>query len=165
MGTKLESLPLDTQRYILERLRESTPAPEPEPRPTFVVPGIAVEPNRVTILVACETKSETNQRAWRAKNRRAGQAWAKVREAIGVNIGALEPFARHYAAGGVLRLRFVRLGGRRLDNSNVPAATKGVEDAVAYLLNANDGDPRWGVPEWGQEPGLVGVRVEIEVMG
>lgn len=163
----LASFPLQTQQYIAEHgvpSQATAPAPEPEPRPTFVTPGIAIEPNRVTILVACETKSETNQRQWRAKNRRAGQAWMKVREAVGANIGALEPFARHYAAGGVLRLRFVRLGGRRLDNSNVPSATKGVEDAVAYLLNANDGDARWH-PGWDQEAGLVGVRVEIETFG
>lgn len=162
MGMKLDR---DTLRKVYEMARTETPSPEPEPRPKFVTPGLAVEPNRVTILVAVETKAEVNHRAWRAKNRRAGEAWRRVREAIGANIGALELFARHYAAGGVLRLRFVRMGGRRLDNSNVPSATKGVEDAVAYLLNANDGDRRRWKPEFDQEPGgLVGVRVTVELI-
>lgn len=75
----------------------------------------------------------------------------------------LEHLSRSYHEGHSLRIKFVRLGGRKLDRSGIAAACKGVEDAVAYLLGADDGDPRWK-PEWDQEVGgLVGVRVEIEV--
>ena len=118
---------------------------------------------RVIINVAIETKNELNQRAWKAKNRRAGEAWRRVREAVGWRIARLGPLAEEYDSGASLRVKFTRLGGRKLDKSGLAAACKGVEDAVAYLLGADDGDRRW-LPEWEQEVGgLVGVRVEIEV--
>jgi hypothetical protein len=133
------------------------------PDPGMVEPGILIEDGRVTLLVAVETKSEMNQRAWRARNRRMGAAWKAARVALGVHLGALEPFARAYASGDGLWVKFVRLGGRSIDISNIAGATKGVEDAVAYLLGADDGDPRWH-PSWDREPGgPVGVRVEIQI--
>lgn len=130
----------------------------------FVLPElIRTHDFRVIINVAIETKNELNQRAWKAKNRRAGEAWRRVREAVGWRISRLGPLAEEYDGGSSLRVRFIRLGGRKLDKSGLAAACKGVEDAVAYLLGANDGDRRW-LPEWEQEVGgPVGVRVEIEV--
>lgn len=143
---------------------------DPEPtkprkrRPAeMVTPGIAVEPERVVILVAMETVNETNARQWQARSRRSGMAWDRVRKAVGPHLGALEPYCRHWENGGALRVRFVRLGGRALDRSNIPPATKGVEDAIAYLLGASDGDPRWH-PEWDCVPGgVVGVEITLEV--
>lgn len=168
-------LDAETLRYILANGQDAKRVGLAEPsKPrrrkdrsiAFVQPGIAVEPNRITIMIAVETKAEVNQRAWKAKNRRAGEAWRRTREAIGPHLGALEPFARHYADGGALRVGFVRLGGRRLDvMSNLGSALKGVEDAVAYLLGASDGSPQWHAAA-GQEPGggLVGVRVTVEAL-
>lgn len=129
----------------------------------FVEPGLAILNGRLIILVAADTANETNQRKWKAKNRRAGQAWTAVRQAIGPNLGTLASFARYYESGKVLRVKFVRLGGRKMDRSGIPAATKGVEDAVAYLLGCNDGDVRW-LASWDQETGgPCGVRVEVEI--
>lgn len=129
----------------------------------MVAPGIAANSKTVVILVAIETKNELNQRVWKAKNRRAGEAWRRVREAIGPSVALLDNLCWMYHHGCSLRVKFVRLGGRKLDLSGIAAACKGVEDAVAYLLGADDGDPRWK-PEWDQEVGgLVGLRVEIEV--
>lgn len=144
---------------------EEPPAKTSKRKPAeLVTPGIAIEPERVTILVAMETVNPTNGSSdWKAKSRRAGAAWRRVREAVGPNLGALEPFSRHYENGGALRVRFVRIGGRALDMSNIPPATKGCEDAIAFLLNANDGDPRWH-PEWDCVPGgAVGVEITLEV--
>lgn len=136
-------------------------APEPKAA-KLVEPGIALVSGRLVIMVAVETRNEANQRDWRARSRRSGAAWRAVRESVGVHLSLLEPFARHYASGGALRVTFTRLGGRRLDQmANLGVALKGVEDAVAFLVGADDGDPRWHpVPR--QEAGVVGVRVEIE---
>jgi hypothetical protein len=164
MGMRLDS---ETTRKVLEMCAEAKASialdGEAICGPEMVEPGILIENGRVTLLVAVETKSEMNQRAWRARNRRMGAAWKAVRVALGVHLGALEPFARAYASGDGLWVKFVRLGGRSIDISNIAGATKGVEDAVAYLLGADDGDPRWH-PSWDREPGgPVGVRVEIQI--
>lgn len=132
----------------------------------LVEPWICGYPSgHVELHVPIETINETNSRAaWQAKNRRAGAAWVAVRKAIGVHLSLLEPFAKEYASNGALRVRFTRLGGRKLDRSNLSPACKGVEDAIAYCLGANDGDPRWH-PDWDQDTSWdgVGVRVEISV--
>ena len=43
------------------------------------------------------------------------------------------------------------------------AALKGVEDAMEYLLNANDGDPRWHAIAQQKPGGPMGVEVVLEV--
>lgn len=127
-------------------------------------PGLCHSGSMVQIWVAIETRNELNQRAWKAKNRRAGEAWRRVREAVGPNIEFLNTVSRWYHFGKPLRVKFTRLGGRKLDRSGLAAAAKGVEDAVAYLIGADDGDVRWK-PEWEQETsGPVGMRVDIEVV-
>lgn len=48
---------------------------------------------------------------------------------------------------------------------NLPSALKGVEDAVAFLIGADDADPRWRC-ECRQEPGgPLGVKIELAVAG
>jgi hypothetical protein len=48
--------------------------------------------------------------------------------------------------------------------SNLPTAIKATEDALAFLMGACDGDPRWR-SEFAQEPGgAFGVRIELEVV-
>ena len=139
------------------------PAREPKPK-EFVEPGIVIEPHRLVILVDVETTNETNARDWRARSRRSGQAWKRTRNAIGVHLGALEPFARVYASGGALKVKFTRLGGRHLDQmANLGASMKGVEDAMAYLLGADDGDPRWHAIAQQKPGGPMGVEVVLEV--
>lgn len=162
MGIRVDK---ELERRLLEMCRPTTVTPEREQKPTLVEPGIAIEPTRLTILVAHATKNELNERKWRAKNRRAGEAWRRVREAIGPHLGSLEPYARHYAQGGALRVTFTRLGGRHLDQlCNLGGALKGVEDAVAFILGADDRDPRWHPAADQVCGGPVGVKVVLEVM-
>lgn len=166
MGWKESDIPRDVLRKLLEAdAANNPPAKEPKAK-KFVHPCcFRIEAaERLVVFVAVETKNETNERQWKAKNRRAGAAWKAVREAIGGQLGLLEPFARAYASDKALRVTFTRLGGRRLDQlCNLGAACKGVEDAIAYLLGADDGDPRWDARAE-QEPGeLVGVRIEVEI--
>ena len=57
-----------------------------------------------------------------------------------------------------LRATFTRLGGRKLDTSNLPSSMKAVEDAVCMYLGIDDGSPLW-LPTFAQEPGgQVGVK-------
>lgn len=119
---------------------------------------------RMTLPV--ETKSETNMRDWRARSRRSGQAWQVTRSTV--NIRMLAAFEEHYRAGGVIQAVFTRLGGKRLDSmSNLGASMKGVEDAVAFLVGANDGSDQWQVTAaqevYSVELGhtQIGVRVEL----
>lgn len=127
----------------------------------FVVPSVAIVGGTLVITAAVETKNETNERVWRAKHRRAGAAWTAVRKAIGPRLDMLAPFAVHLAIDKPLRVKFIRLGGRKLDRSGIPAACKGVEDAVAWVLGIDDGSPLWR-PDWDQEiGGATGVRIEV----
>jgi hypothetical protein len=115
-----------------------------------------------TWTVAVATASETNERSKWSRNSRTIAARRAVSRLMGATLAKLAPFAEHYHRGGTLSVLLVRLGGHRLDRSNLPAALKAVEDAVALMLGADDGDPRWDA-DWQQEPGPgpVGVRVAL----
>lgn len=116
----------------------------------------------VTLPIA--TASEINGRDWRARSRRTDAAWRTVSTVFGPHLGVLAKFAAHYHAGGTLLVAFTRLGGRRLDASNLPTATKATEDAIAFLMGVDDGDPRWRA-SWEQEVAdVIGVRVQIRMM-
>ena len=78
---------------------------------------------------------------------------------------AFGPLGDAMRAGQRLRVRLVRLGGQRLDRSNLPRALKAIEDAVALMLGADDGSALW-LAEWEQEPGGAwGVRIELSAEG
>lgn len=110
------------------------------------------------------TASESNLREWRKRSSRTGAARRAVSLAFGPALVWVAAFALHYHQGGALRVALTRLGGRQLDRSNLPAALKATEDAVALMLGADDGDPRWRA-EWHQRPsGPVGVVVELEAL-
>ena len=125
--------------------------------PLFTPPGCWVLP--------IATASEANGREWRPRSTRTQAARRAVSAHLGRALVWAAAFAAHYHAGGALRVAITRLGGHRLDRSNLPAALKATEDAVALVLGADDGDPRWR-PSWDQEPGgPVGVRVELAAEG
>jgi hypothetical protein len=118
------------------------------------------------ITLGIETASEANGRDWKARNRRGGAAWKAVSRLCGRNIRHLAPLAEHYYChDGALKIVFARIGGRKMDRSNLPAAMKAVEDALAFMLGADDGDPRWQA-EWEQQPGPgpVGVSISIKAI-
>ncbi len=120
---------------------------------SFIAPG--------TWTIAVETASEINGREWRKRSKRSDAAWRAVSKAMGPTLNWLSFYANEYWLGTSLRVRLTRLGGRKLDRSNLPTALKAVEDAVAFMIGADDGSPQW-CAEWHQEPGgNVGVRIEL----
>lgn len=60
-----------------------------------------------------------------------------------------------------LRVRFVRIGGKRMDRTNLVSACKNLQDGVCEWLGVDDGSD-WYVWEWPeQESGDHAVRVEL----
>jgi FAD/FMN-containing dehydrogenase len=151
-------LPPDLERKVLE-LAGVKPAAKPRRGEVELV--AASHPAPGVWVIPFECVNESNQRRWQGRSRRAGAAWRAVRAVI--RIADLWQFETLHDCGRPIRARFVRLGGKRLDPlANLPASLKGIEDAVAYLVGIDDGDPRW-VPSCDQEPGgPAGVRVELE---
>ena len=131
-------------------------------KPALVDPGWAMDATGLIIMVPVATVSETNARQWQGRSQRTQAARKAVRRACIGALFALSMFEKHCAAGGGLRVKFVRLGGHKMDHSNLPAACKATEDALAYLLGVDDGDNGWH-PEWAQEPGgeSQGMRIEV----
>lgn len=140
------------------------PAPvEAKPRlKKPLLPSCFVPP--ATFLVGIRLESEANLSGhWTKKNRRKRGCHRAVSELLGKHLAILVPFAEHYHAGGAVKVKMIRLGGNKLDTGNLWNAVKGLEDAIAFMIGANDGDPRW-VAEPGQETGgdRVGVKVQLE---
>lgn len=135
----------------------------------LIAPAFRVEPRGNNAIVATwtiplETKSESNQREWRGRSARTQAARRAVSQAFGPTLAFVARFSEHYHAGGIIRVTFTRLGGKRMDRSNIPAAMKGGEDAAALIIGADDGDTRWRA-EFAQEPGgPAGVRIEMETI-
>lgn len=118
---------------------------------------------KLVVTLPIITVSEINQRGWRARHRRNVEARQIVNKFMSQSTIGLTTFRDAFIAGKTIRVKFVRLGGRKLDRSNLPTATKATEDAVADLLLINDGSDQWDV-SFAQEPGgLMGVRIEMEI--
>lgn len=67
-------------------------------------------------------------------------------------------------AGARLKVRFVRVGGRKMDPTNVVAACKHLQDGLCDWLGVDDKSD-WYDWQWpGQEPGEHGVRIELEAV-
>jgi hypothetical protein len=158
---KIIAMPGVVVRYAQQPKAEPEDKPEPK-EPVLVEPSVVML-SALTVTIPVVTRSEINLKDWKARNRRNSEAWKAVSRTLGPHLKDLAPYAEAYAADRALRVTFTRLGGRRMDQSNLPTATKATEDAVAFMLGADDGDPRWH-PSWKQEPGGPhGVRVEIEI--
>jgi len=138
-------------------------APEPEHDDSPFVPVLFIPPGTITLPI--ETASEANGREWRERSNRNKEARRIVSRVIGSRWEFFHRFPVAYHKGEKLKLIFTRLGGRKLDKANVGPALKGVEDALALMFGANDGDDRWD-SSFEQSPGgLKGVRIEIYTTG
>lgn len=155
----------DLERKCLELAGLGTAKPKRQAKPRLVAPSLTVYEEQLVAVLPIETASEINLRSWRGRSKRTDAAWRTVSRLFGMNLGRVAYFASCYHLGATLRVTFARLGGRKLDRSNLPTACKATEDAVAFMLGADDGDDRWQA-EWDQFPGgPCGVRVRIEVVG
>lgn len=129
----------------------------------MVEPGIAIEANRLTILIPAVTRSEANESKWVKKMARKLSAKEAVRRTLGPHHAALSRYAEAYHAGKQLRVTFTRLGGRQLDRGNLAVSMKAIEDMIEGALLASDGSPLWMSFYEQETSGPTGVRVEIEV--
>ena len=129
----------------------------------LVEPSVDLIGGTFVAVIPAITRSEANEPRWVKKMRRKLSTKQAVRQTIGPYARLLWPLAEAYHQGKMLKVCMTRLGGRRLDECNLPSSMKVVEDMVAGALLADDGDPRWS-PRWKQSPGgEIGVVVEIAV--
>lgn len=121
---------------------------------------------KLTVCLPVVTASESNERRWQRTMHRKISAKRAVREAIGPHHGLFTPFAEAYHSGEAIAVSFCRVGQRRCDHSNLPAAMKYVEDQIAAFIAADDGDPRWR-PTFSQDADheRIGVVVEMRIFG
>lgn len=116
--------------------------------PTIVVP-----------IPGLRVISEQNQREhWAKAKRRHGQQQLAVRIALTAVSDADRKAIREAKS---VRVSFIRLGGRRMDQSNLVGGFKWIEDAVSKWAGVDDGSSRW-VPTWSQQAGETGVVISIE---
>jgi hypothetical protein len=163
-------LPRELERRILAmpgvtvRARHGVIPDPAAPAAVALVVGMAeLDRGRLRTTNPVKAVGEVNARDWKARSRRTDAAWSAVSRTLGRHLSLLAPFADAYHGDMALRILFTRLGGRRMDRSNLPTAIKATEDALAFMMGACDGDPRWR-SEFAQEPGgVVGVRIELEV--
>ncbi len=107
-----------------------------------------------------EVRSESNLREhWTKKNARKKQQqdmlWL-------INRADLKRWVKVYKMQPIL-ITFRKIGGRRLDRSNLPVSFKGIEDALASMMGCNDGHDHWQAA-WEQQPGgAIGIGIRIEV--
>lgn len=117
----------------------------------------------VWVIRGIEVPSLANSRDWRTRNRVAQAHRRAVSFSLGGSLFDLAPLASRYHFGGKVLVKLTRLGGRALDRTaNLPASLKYIEDAVALMMGADDGDSSRWLCECAQEPGgATGVRIEI----
>ncbi len=147
-------------RAQIAALADGKPIKRPKQRkPTaFVQPSYANGVWTIPVRVV----SESNQRChWTKKRKRRSEQGNAVFLSM-----FLSPMARQMRdaakQGKTICITFTKLGGKRLDVSNLPTAFKAVEDEVARLLGIDDGHEHWH-PVFEQEPGgKVGIRIRIE---
>ena len=120
----------------------------------------------IVFALPIKTTSEANARAWKEKSARNKEARKIVAKFMAKHARKFLPFNEHWHAGGTLKLVFIRLGCRQLDTlANLGTSLKGVEDAVAMMLGADDGSNRWQArADQFPETAFVGVQVRIDIV-
>jgi hypothetical protein len=144
--------------------RRGTPNGLPRPAKRACLAAATVASSwSITLTVPVQVVSEANTREhWAAKYRRAdSQRTALI---FAWNSAGLSLGHKPNVSGGV-RVKWVKLGGKKLDDDNLHNAFKALRDCLAGWLGLDDGNERvsW---KYAQEPGGdVGVRVEITTKG
>lgn len=140
-----------------------------EPKPEFVPEQFTppAEPGfPMVVTLPIKTMSEANRTVWQQKSSRIRSARGIVSKFFGRNMRHLLPFAEAYHGGRTVYVTLTRIGGPKLDAlANLGASLKGVEDAVALMLGADDGCPLFR-SRAEQEPkigGPCGVRIELSL--
>lgn len=119
---------------------------------------------RVCVVVpGLRVRSELNTRShWSERRKRFADQRVMIAAALS-QVGTAD--RDRLRAAPEVRLRLVRVGGRKLDPDNCVSGFKACLDQVCAWLRIDDGDPRLRL-EWpGQEPGEVGVRIELSAGG
>lgn len=131
----------------------------------LVIPGLRLfNPNNRNAPLPLTGRKRNH---WRAERAEVDAQKAFVRLALAQVPDADRDELR---AAPAVRVRFVRVGGRRMDSGGVCSAVKWVEDEVAAWLRpglpaGRADDPKYGVrteypPQ--QEDGEPGLRIELE---
>jgi hypothetical protein len=118
--------------------------------------------DKLLIVVAIQTANETNHRQWKAKNRRAGEAWRRTREAV--RLPRLLDIERTLRDGNPVKVEFCRLAPKDVDKGSIGACCKGVEDALAYLCGIDDGSPLWQSTYIQERSKAYGIRVIMQIV-
>ncbi len=132
---------------------------EPEPAKPLLLPSCHMPPS--TWVVGVQTRSVANVSEWKKRSNHTKQCREAVSKCFGPTLGTLALFAAHYHEGKSVHVTFTRLAPRRLDAGNVSVALKAVEDALALLMGANDGDVRWLAKYEQEQSERYGVRIEM----
>lgn len=112
-------------------------AEDSEPAKIELLPSGHLPPN--VWVVGVETRSESNQRFWKARSGRTQKARRAVSRLFGRTLRDLVPFAEWFHAGKNLRIRFTRLAPHKLDVGNLSSAMKATEDGLATAIGGDDG--------------------------
>lgn len=162
-------LPKHVEQAILSKpgvkITKHAKKPKRAGKKQLVEPSITLKiGGKLAATIPVETSSEINSRQWRARHRRTGAAWNAVKNVFGPNLSLLAGFAEAYHRGQTLNIVFTRLDKRRLDEmANLGTSMKAVEDALAFIMGANDGDLRWKARPAQEHSDLIGVRIEMEI--
>lgn len=129
----------------------------------LMVPECFVPP--ATWLIPVEVVSEANKRGhWSKHHGRKASQQRAVSRAMGRHLRVLADFADALHEGKPVKVMLTKLGGRKVDKSNLARAFKGVEDACCLILGADDGAANWRIDwQWESNP-RVGVKVELELL-
>ena len=118
----------------------------------------------VVTIPGLRVESETNNREHHMKRYRRSKTQKELTRAYLALLG--RGVRDRLRASPRVVVRFVRVGGRKMDSDNLVAALKHCRDALADWLQIDDGsdwyDWRWPT----QEPGSgYAVRIELEAGG
>lgn len=157
------------KRMLAEgRAVECTPAlaaAEDKATRKLVAPVFAILAGSPTWVLPIVTVSESNSREdWAKKSNRTRAARRTVSLAFGRELATVARYADAFHSGQMLAVVLTRLGGRKLDKSNLPSALKATEDAVALMLGADDGAANWHLVPQQQTGGPAGVRIELKLL-